>query len=358
MEASAMNDSKELAPEILDQRIFRRRKATIIRLLVLALLPSLACAQELYQALKDPQSPAEIAYTRYFTKDRFGRKITFYINGDQRQTLPIVVSVLGSGAFSNFIRRDDRILDGHRTPRELFGQRAHILIVEKPGVDFLEQHPNSGTAVDGSPEFRRQHTLERWAEAISAAVRAARTLPLADKSKCLLIGHSEGGLTVARVAAENPFVTHVATLAGSGPTQLYDFLESARNGALYDSLPPDPAAQVSRLLADVAAIYSDPDNPDKFFFGHPYPRWSSYLEASTTDELSKTHARIFIGRGTAEGAIAIQSFDVLYATLLSRKKDVTARLVVGADHAFQFRDQPKRDGWNEIYEAVRDWFFR
>src|SRR5579863_8961917 len=119
------------------------------------------------------------------------------------QRLPVVVSVLGSGAYSNFIQRNGQILDAHRTQREVFGTKAHVLIVEKPGVEFLEQHPNQGTSVEGSLEFRREHTLERWSEAVSAALRAARSLPLADQTKSLLIGHSEGGITVARVAAEN-----------------------------------------------------------------------------------------------------------------------------------------------------------
>ena len=247
----------------------------IVSLSVLALTPPTANAQEPYQPLKDPQSPPGIAYTRYFTKDRFGRKITFYVSGDQSHRLPLVVSVLGSGAYSNFIRRNGQILDAHRTQREVFGTKAHILIVEKPGVEFLEQHPNQGTAIDGSLEFRREHTLERWSEAISAALRAARSLALAAQSKSLLIGHPEGGITVARVAAENPFVTHVAALASSGPTQLYDFLESARKGALYESLPHDPSVQVAQLLKDVAAIYADPENPNKFYLGHPYSHWSS-----------------------------------------------------------------------------------
>ncbi len=121
--------------------------------------------------MKDPNTPAGIVYTRYFTTDKFDRRITFYIEGDQTVKLPLVVSVLGSGAFSNFIRRGDRILDGHRTAREAFAGKAHIMFVEKPEVEFLEQHPESGTATEGSAEFRREHTLERWAEAVSAALR-------------------------------------------------------------------------------------------------------------------------------------------------------------------------------------------
>jgi pimeloyl-ACP methyl ester carboxylesterase len=317
----------------------------------------IARGQERYQAVRDDAFPTGTAYTRYHTRDDLGRRITFYLSGDQNQPLPLVVSILGSGAYSSFIQRNGKILDAHRTQREVFGSRAHVLIVEKPGISFLEQHSNPGTATEGSLEFRREHTLERWGEAISAALRAAYGLACVDRSKVLLVGHSEGALAVAWVAGKNPEVTHVASLAGSGPTQLFDFLERARNGILYDSLPKEPARQVAQLLADVVAIMADPNNPDKFWFGHPYRRWSSFMRTSAVEELSKTAARVFIALGTGEGPTAVQGFDVLYASLLSRGKDVCARLINGADHAFQFKGQPQRDAYKGIYEQVRDWFF-
>jgi len=326
-------------------------------LFVVVALLSCARAQVQYSALKDPQSPQGIPYTRYYTTDRFNRRITFYVYGNQDERLPIVVSVLGSGAFSNFIRRGDQILDAHRTAREVFGERAHILIVEKPGVDFLEQHPDRGTAIQGSSEFRKEHTLDRWSEAVSAALRAARTLPLSDPNRCLLIGHSEGGIVVARVAAEYSFVTHVATLAGGGPTQLFDLLEAARAGHLYEDMPPDADKQVAKLLADVAEIQSDPNDPEKLFLGHPYRRWSTFWSSSTLEELLKTHARIFIAQGTADRNVSVTGFDLLYAGLLAHRKPVTARLIAGADHGFGFADQRGRDGWTEIFEDVRNWFF-
>jgi hypothetical protein len=113
----------------------------------------------------------------------------------------------------------------------------------------------------------------------------------------LLIGHSEGGIIAARAAAENAFVTHVATLAGGGPTQLFDLIECARAGRLYSDLPSEPDAQVAKLLADVAEIRSDPDNAGKLFLGHPYRRWFTFWSSSTEDELLKTRARIFIAQG-------------------------------------------------------------
>lgn len=319
---------------------------------------SAVSAQSRYRPTQDAQSPPGTPYTRYYTLDRYDRRITFYVDGNQNERLPIVVSVLGSGAFSNFIRRDDRILDAHRTAREAFSGRAHILIVEKPGVEFLEQHPDRGTAAQGSADFRRQHTLERWAEAVSAALRAARTLPLSDNTRCLLIGHSEGGIVVARVAAENSFVTHVGSLAGGGPTQLFDLLETARAGHLYKAMPPDPGKQVAQFLADVARIRSDPDDSENLLLGHPYRRWSTFWSSSTLEELLRTKARIFIAQGTADQNVSVTSFDVLYASLLAHGREVAARRITGADHGFGFADQPGRDGWKEIFEDVRNWFFQ
>jgi dienelactone hydrolase len=327
-------------------------------LLAAVLLPSVG-AQSRYEPIQDPHSPAGIPYTRYHTIDRFDRRIAFYISGDSNERLPLVVSIFGSGAYSNFIQREGKILDAHRIDREVFGGKAHLLIIEKPGIEFLEEHSERGVATQASPEFRREHTLDRWSEAVSAALRAARSLPLADPARCLVIGHSEGGIVAARVAAENAFVTHVASLAGGGPPLLFDFLEWARAGRLdlYKELPPDPERQVARLLADVADIQSDPDNPDKFWGGHPYRRWSTFWSSSPLEELLKTKARIFIAQGTADkNGKTVAGFDALFATLLAHGRPVTARLVQGADHGFGVADQPERDGWKEMFEEIRDWF--
>lgn len=330
-------------------------------LLAAVVLTSLR-AEGPYEAVRDPQSPEGIPYTRYHTLDRFHRRIAFYVSGDQDEPLPIVVSILGSGAYSNFIQRDGRVLDAHRIDREVFDGKAHLLIVEKPGVAYLEDHPDRGLATQGTPEFRREHTLERWSEAVSAALRAARRLPLADAGRCLVIGHSEGGIVAARVAADNDLVTHVASLAGGGPPLLFDFLELARAGGLgmyYKDLTPDPKLQVARLLADVAEIQSDPDNPDKFYLGHPYRKWSSFWRSSTLEELLKTKARIFVAQGAEDmKGKRVAGFDVLLATLLGHGGDVTARLVEGADHGFGIADQSGRDGWKEMFEEIRNWLFQ
>lgn len=330
-------------------------------LLALSLTPC-AHGQQRYRAIKDAASPAEIPYTRYFTKDKFNRRITFYLSGDQSKQLPIVLSVLGSGAYSNFVRENGKIYDGHRAAREAFDGKAHILIVEKPGIGFLEQHgphgsPN-GTEAGASPEFLRENTLPRWAEAVNAALRAARALPLADQSRCLLIGHSEGGLVVSMVAAENQFVTHVASLSAPGPTLLFQLTLDAREGRLYPALSPDAETQLSKLRADVAAVRADPTSTTMLVLGHSHLYWSSRWPYSEMEILSDVKARIFLAHGSADRNVSVENFDVMYAQLLAEGRDVTAHRYEGADHGYRFADQPDRDGWKEVFETVRDWFFQ
>ncbi len=318
-----------------------------------------APGQGRYQPEKTPESPLQIPYQRYFTKDRFDRRITFYVTTPTLASSkrPLVAMILGSGCYSNFIRRGDSILDAHRALRGVLSERAYLLVVEKPGVKFLDDPPSRGTARFAAEEFRREHTLERWVEAVSAAMRAARTLPFIDTTRTLVIGHSEGGRVACRVAAENPFVSHVASLAAGGPIKLFDFLHSTRKGAIYGNISNDPEKQFQQLLADWAAILKDPDSTSKEFFGHPYRYWSSFLKSSPVQDLSRTNARVYIALGTAEGDVATAAFDVLYASLLAEGRDVTGDLVNGADHAFHFADDPKRDGWREQFEKCLAWFF-
>jgi Prolyl oligopeptidase family len=342
------------------RRAFRGGGIVFGILLALSLVPC-ARGQQRYRAVKDPASPPDIPYTRYFTTDKFKRRITFYISGDQSQRLPIVLSVLGSGAYSNFVRENGKIYDGHRAAREAFDGKAHILIVEKPGIDFLEQHgphgnPN-GSEGGASPEFLRENTLPRWAEAVNAALRAGRTLPMADPSRCLVIGHSEGGIVVAMVAAENQFVTHIASLSAPGPTLLYQLTIDAREGHLYRSLPPDAETQMRQLRSDVAAVLADPDSTTKLVLGHSHLYWSSRWPYSEMEILSHAKARIFLAHGSADHDVAVANFDVMYAQLLAAGRDVTAHRYEGADHGYRFADQPGRDGWKEVFETVRDWFF-
>jgi pimeloyl-ACP methyl ester carboxylesterase len=288
--------------------------------------------------------------------DRLGRTITSYLSHAPKEPashkLPVVLFITGSGCQSIFTKRDKGINSG--TPgllHKLAGGRARILVVEKPGVKFLDTPSRFGSATEGTREFLTEHTLPRWAEANAAALRAVLARPDIDPSKVLVVGHSEGGIVAARVAAEVPAVTHVAPLGCGGPTQLFSLAALARSKAP----PGQEDATAEAVYVDWQKILANPESINDFWKGHPYRRWSTFLKSSVVEELKRSKAKIFLAQGTADESESVLGFDVLRAELLAQGRDVTAHRVAGGDHGF--RISGTSGGLPDMMEKVLDWFF-
>jgi dipeptidyl aminopeptidase/acylaminoacyl peptidase len=305
-----------------------------------------------------------VAFDRYMTQDSLGRTITFYLSTPPGKRpsakLPVVLFISGSGCQSLFSKQGERIAGGLQNLlwEEAKG-RARVLAVEKPGVKYLDKPPRPGSAERASEEFLKEHTLPRWAEANIAALRAAWTLPEVDATRTLVVGHSEGGLVTARVAAELPEVTHVASLAGGGPTQLFDFVTSAARPRR-DDQPGDAEGRVQGVYEQWAKIQKDPDSISRFWLGHPYRRWSSFLEHSVTEELLRTKARIYVAHGGAQDpVIPVAAHDMLVTELRARGREVRAERLEGANHSFRTPDMPKEGppvGMQALLGRVLQWF--
>jgi dienelactone hydrolase len=309
-------------------------------------------------ATRDP-ADLPIPFDRYFTRDEFGREITWYLSHTKsKKLLPLVVFIQGSGNVSHFTKQRGQIAGGLQMPLLSAAHgRSRILIVEKPGVKYLELPREPGGALEASVEFRREDTLPRWAAAVNAAIAAARTLPGIDSKRTLVVGHSEGGHVAGRVALGDRTITHVACLSTSGPTQLFDLMELARQGRLADKA--SAADQLRRVQDAWQKIQADPDNPDKFFAGHTYRHWSSYIRNTLRDDLVNVQARIYLAQGTRDASVPVSSFDVLYAELLARGKDVTAERIEGVDHGFckPGEESGTPTGIQKVFSHVISWFF-
>ena len=303
-----------------------------------------------------------IPFQRYTTTDSLSRTIVFYLSrtpmNDPAAKLPVALFIQGSGCQSLFRQSGEQISGGSQNllVREAKG-RARVLVVEKPGVKFLDVAQRPGTAEGASEEFLREHTLPRWAEANRAALRAVWALPEIDRSRTLAIGHSEGGIVAARIAAELPEVTHVASLAGGGPTQLFSLAESRRLPRP-DDQPGDAARRAQSIDDEWAKIRQDPDSTTRFWLSHPYRRWSSFLSTSVAAELSRTKARIYLAQGALDTSVPPTAHDVLVAELLTQGRDVITERIDGADHGFRKADDPQgsRAGMQALLGRVCEWF--
>ncbi|MBS0188343.1 MAG: alpha/beta fold hydrolase [Planctomycetes bacterium] len=330
---------------------------------IVALIASLVFAIAPEAAPEKPESPPMLPKTfeRHETKDRFGRTITYYIRAPLSETdkLPLVLYIGGSGAQSAWTRVQDRVVlnYGASVIAAAAKGKGRFVIVERPGVEFLGTVDQPGSAIGASETFCKEHTLDRWAEANRAAISDALSLPGVDPTRLLVSGHSEGGLVACRVAASEPRVTHVASAAGGGVTQLFDLLMLARAGEFCGGASGDDCAKT--LLAGWEDVRKDPDSAEKFWLGHPYRRWSSFLASSPMEELAKTKARVYLAQGGKDRAVSPDSFHALHAQLVSRGRDVKADFVADADHSFARTDAggERVEGWPALWGAILTWYF-
>jgi pimeloyl-ACP methyl ester carboxylesterase len=310
-----------------------------------------------YRPVAEPARVPQQPYLRHSTEDAFGRRVVFYVSEEPADAppLPLVGYVQGSGCSSLFVAAGGRPrgTGGHNTLRDVVAGRARLVIVEKPGVEYLDAPRDAGGAGEARAAFREEHTLERWCEAVHAALQAARVLPCVRAGRVLVVGHSEGGIVASKLAADHGWITHVAVLAGGGPTQLFDLVTLARRGAFFAHVAAEPELRVQHVLDEWQRIRADPESATQLFFGHPYRRWSSFLATSTLDQLLAGKARVYAAQGGRDAAVAPESFELLRAGLLARGRDATFDLVADADHSFA---RPGGDGWREVLERVVAWF--
>src|SRR5262249_44381219 len=182
-----------------------------------------------YAPQRDP-APLGVPFDRYTTKDTFDRTITFYLSHAPKGAgkLPVALFIPGSGCASVFSERDGKVYGGRQNLLLAAGAgQLRVLVVEKPGVAFGDRPKNPGSALEASAEFKREHTLPRWVEAVNAALRATHRLEDIDWTRTLVVGHSEGAIVAAHVAATNPLVSHVAVLSAGGAALLFFLVKLA-----------------------------------------------------------------------------------------------------------------------------------
>lgn len=217
-----------------------------------------------------------------------------------------------------------------------------MLVVEKPGVEFGFNPPRPGTAEGCSSTFLQEHTLDRWTAANDAALKSALRTSGIPQTSVLAVGHSEGGIVAASLAARNPKVTHVALLAGGGPKQSEDLK------VIFGQQTAET------MLSDIA---KDPKSTTKFVFGHPYLRWSTFMATSTIEQSLKNKASIFVGQGTNDRSVNPESADLLTSTLQRRGRDVTLIKVTGGDHGFSTDPSDRTGkGFSDMFDKVLEWF--
>lgn len=292
-----------------------------------------------------PGQPIE----RHVVADRLGRQVIYY-TGHPATPAPILLMIQGSGCAPVML---PAAAGGGSSLYNFLPYAAErrftVIAVEKPFAGTAEGA--RGTANGCSPEFNADFTAERWLAALQAALADARRLPWADPRRTLVFGHSEGAVMADLLAGGDPRITDVVSIAGTGTTQLFDFLALAYQRCF------DRAACIADVEGQARAIVANPESATDFAWGHPYRRWTSFFRVDPAAALLASRARIYLAFGTADQNVPPLSGELIVARLLSAGRAVTVRRVIDGDHSLMPPGARDYSATDAEYRRALDWFW-
>jgi len=312
----------------------------LLRFGLAAVLALGGCAASGVRRNLERQEDLGNGFYRYEALADDDRRLTLYANrpdlveGAPRQTL---VFVTGSGCTSAFRRRTDGTLSGGMGG--LFARFGPpgltVVILEKCGVEGF-------TPVDDRDPPRTEAylrhgvTLRERTDRQAAMIRSLTRLPSVASGRVVLVGHSEGADVAAATAVllGPARVSHLVFLAGGGGSQMFDAVVLARRHYA-DLAPAERERQVASLRAEMCAILEDPESVEEWQ-GEPKRRWASYFRHAPLDDLlALRDIPIFVGHGSEDPAVPVESADLIAVEFVRRnRREMTYRVYAGADHSF------------------------
>lgn len=298
---------------------------------------------------------SDMPYDKYELKSG-NDTLTFYLSvSSKKGNLPLLVFVQGSGMNSVFTKSQNgqTIAEyGHSVWFNVAKEEYRILVVEKPGVKYLQ--------TGESKSFDSKFSLDSWSKIIVNAIEYCTKFEKIDTTKIFIAGHSEGGLVAARVTKlmKNK-IPKIAIIAGEGPSQLYSLYKFATDGTFFNTPEhnmPTSAQRLSYLTDTWKDILANPNSNDKKFWGFTYLRWSSMLKTSVIEELTNYNGKILLLQGMLDKNVHPETATIAYMTLLSKGKNVKLEFIENADHSFSISNKPEIDGWKMVLEKTIQWF--
>lgn len=318
-------------------------------------------------AAKRPQTPVppfpyraeEVTYTNPTTYAKLKLAGTLTLP-QGKGPFPVALLITGSGAQD----RDETIV-GHKP----FAVIADALT--RKGVAVLRVDDRG---VGGSQAGSSKDTTADFASDVEAGVAFLRSRPDIDPNRVGLIGHSEGGLIAAMVAAEDPKIAFVVLMAAPGVDGQTLILSQNRAISLAAGVPAERVeANLAQSKMAFDAVRTAPDDATALARlndllqrpGSPTdaatvaqvrsiatPWWRAFLNSQPADALRKVKAPILAIGGARD--LQVPSAENLNAirAATAGNPDVTTRDLRGLNHLFQMSETGLPAEYSQIEQTL------
>lgn len=216
----------------------------------------------------------------------------------------------------------------------------HVIFVNKPSVPLFDtvQGENGNYSYPISEDFKQKYSLEWRAEAASLIINEAIKLLPVDKSKILIIGHSQGGQVAPKIAVLNKKVTHIVLLNSNSLNHLYDYVLQERLAAFKGEQTFETTqTNIDSLFSDYKKIFDDPESRTKMWNEETYFRWASFSDETPLENMLKLKIPIYVVAGGKDlwGSFVMNTDYVQIDFLQHKKTNLTYKVYPNANHFLQ-----------------------
>lgn len=235
---------------------------------------------------------------------------------------------------------------GRESIRESFGMGAEGATL---GYDVLYMEKY---AFDNEEMYNKTNCRERRIGDIELVINHVINNVYDNNLKeVLILANSEGGSIAPEIAYDIEGVTHMIIMGAGGYSQAKEF-ETLVNKEINDdqerTFGKAGIKDLQELNAKFREITSNPTY-DKFWLGHTYKYWNSFLNYKPDIYLDKLDIPVLYIIGKEDNSVPYQSVESL-ANKFSDRNNFAFKIISGLDHSFT--DKSGKNKLKEVMERV------
>ncbi len=149
--------------------------------------------------------------------------INYYVssfNNDFTEKKPLFIYIQGSGPAPIYEYEDGQFFNSLLVDPAKVNRDYYYVVITKPDIPFFSGE--KGKSIEEYKEYNRKLSFEYRVNQTIKVINELSKFSWVDKSKIVLVGQSEGGNIVPKVAYLSNKVTHLVCLSVGAVNQMYD----------------------------------------------------------------------------------------------------------------------------------------